>query len=295
MSMKLVFPTVAVVIGATSALGCPAYDPVVSAVQNDDAVAAAQLYEEIVIDGECTDDLREWVGDYLARETFIYAVTGAPTAKDRRDALEQALGYEKHWRTYNELGLMDWEGANYAGASQNFQLAISELVDGDQSHTAENDEIAELYQMASAAVALSGEPKFPTTRSGATGGIFSMKIRGFEVVEVPLPITFEFDSSEFDEIGKKFAAALVEHVASINPGSIALVGHTDPRGTDEYNLGLSIDRAEAVGALLKGSGFEGEVSIEGRGESELPAPPRGIEKGSEEHYRVARRVVFSVN
>ncbi|MGE0869147.1 MAG: OmpA family protein [Kofleriaceae bacterium] len=58
--------------------------------------------------------------------------------------------------------------------------------------------------------------------------------------------------------------------------SVQLVGHTDPRGTDEYNLGLGSRRAESVSAYLKRLGVaptqlsattRGEVDASGVDES----------------------------
>lgn len=293
MTVKRILLATAISFTGTAAMACANYDSVVAAVETGDTTRASDLYEEIAIDPECGDELREWVGDYLARESFVFAVSEAGNPNEKRDALERALGYERHWRTFNELGRMDWLEKNYSGASQNFQAAIGELVEGDPDHAAEPDEIAALYDMAAASVALAGDAEIPVTRSGEPGGIFSTKIRGFEVVEIPVPITFEFDSAEFDEQGRKIATALADHVQAASPEEITLVGHTDPRGTDEYNLALSVDRANAVREFLAAQGFEGTVQIEGRGETEIPAPPPGIEEGSEEHFRIARRVAFS--
>ncbi len=292
MMIKLLLLTTAFLATAQTAAACGLHEDLVSAVQAGDTDTAARLYEAVDVDPNCGDDLRAWAGEYLARENFMYAVTEADGPADKRDALNRALGYERHWRTFNELGQIAWEAKDYDAAAVNFQAAIGELIEGDPNHVAEIDEIANLYEMASAAVALADNPKIPVSRSGDPGGIFTAKIRGFEVVEIPLPITFKFDSAEFDEEGAKFAEALVAHVAAVRPSEISLTGHTDPRGTDEYNLSLSLDRAEAVRNFLAANGYEQEIVIDGKGESEIPAPPPGIEEGSEEHFRIARRVAF---
>lgn len=278
---------------ASSAWACDQYDSVIAAVQGDDIESAARLYEEIIVSASCDDALREWVGDFLARETFLSAMQDNVSPAEREAMLKRALGYERHWRTFNELGLLAWENDAYAEAAKNFQLALNELTEGDQSHEAASEEIATLYDYAWQSLALADEPAdIPVTRSGVPGGIFTGKVRGFEVVEVPVPITFKFDSTEFDEAGLHFAETLVEYIMLVEPSEISLTGHTDPRGTDDYNDGLSLARAEAVAELLQARGFKGRIDVKGFGEREVPPAPPGIEENSEEHYRIARRVAF---
>lgn len=279
---------------AAPALACPQYDAVVAAVQADDAATAAPLYSAMSISSECDDAIREWVGDYLARESFALALNSDDPAISR-DALTKALSYEIHWRSYAALADLDWSAGDYANAATNYQLAINELVEGDPDHEATTDEIARVHQMATSSMALSDEVvEMPKTRSGAAGGVFVQSIRGFEVEEVPLPITFEYNSTTFDAAGESYARALADHLIAMSPPSVFLGGHTDPIGGESFNLSLSVDRAEALAAFLATNGFSGEVNIVGFGESRLPDPPQGIAYGSEEHHRIARRVSFSV-
>ncbi|MEL6572963.1 MAG: OmpA family protein [Pseudomonadota bacterium] len=279
---------------ATPALACPQYDTVVAAVQSDDKTSAEVLYDEIVFSAACDDAIREWVGDYLARETFLTAQE-ADNPDTQRALLEQALGYETHWRTYAALGQLDWDAGAYADAASQLQLALNELAEGDQSHPAEEAEIAEVYELATAALALADTTvTLPKTRSGSTGGILTTTFRGFQVEEVALPITFEYNSTTFDVRGSDYAAVLAEHLALTSPAVVTLGGHTDPVGSEAFNLDLSLARAEALSAYLRDAGFSGEISVLGHGESQLPTPPPGIAPGSEEHHRIARRVAFSL-
>lgn len=290
--MKRLLPAMFVVAAAPAA-ACPQYDTVVAAVQSGDRAGAEVLYEEIVFSAACDDAIREWVGDYLARETFLSALAAGDPA-EKRDLLSRALVFEKHWRSYAEIGRVDWALGDYAEAARHFQLALNELAEGDPAHAAETEEIAEVYELATAALALAEAPvEMPRTRSGNTGGIFTMAIRGFEVEEVSLPITFEFDSTEFDEIGAEYARTLADHLLLNAPASVKLGGHTDPQGSEDYNLSLSEARAERVRAFLIENGYSGDIVVAGYGESQLPPAPPGIEPGSEEHFRLARRVAFS--
>lgn len=278
---------------AAPAVGCPQYDTVVAAVQAGDKSGAEVLYEEIVFSPACDGAIREWVGDYLARETFLAAIETDDTDQ-KRALLDRALSFETHWRSLAELGRLEWSLGNYTRSAGYLQRALNELAEGDQAHSAETDEISEVYELATAALALADAPvDLPMTRSGATGGIFTMSIRGFEVEEVNLPITFEHDSTEFDEIGATYAQALADHILMTSPPFVELGGHTDPTGSDGYNLDLSKRRAASVEAFLRQGGYEGEIRVAGFGESQVPPAPPGIEPGSDEHHRIARRVAFS--
>jgi hypothetical protein len=92
---------------AAPALACPQYDTVVAAVQSDDNTSAEVLYNEIVFSAVCDDAIREWVGDYLARESFLSALATLDE-NEKRALLEKALQGEKHWRSYAALGQLDW-------------------------------------------------------------------------------------------------------------------------------------------------------------------------------------------
>ena len=277
----------------TPAMACQNYDAVVAAVQSDDAATAQSFFDGLVTDNDCTDAFREWVGDYLARDAFAITLTDADAAT-KRAALTTALGYERHWRSFAGLGRLDWQAQDYAAAAENFQLALNELAEGDQSHTAETAEIAEIYELATASLALSDDVvDLPTTRAGNPSVMMTGKVRGFEVEEIPLPITFEYNSVAFDAAGLDYANALVNHLLMTNPSSINLGGHTDPVGGEDFNLALSEARAEALATYIKAAGYSGEVITTPYGESRLPTPPAGIEAGSEEHHRIARRVSFA--
>ena len=87
---------------------------------------------------------------------------------------------------------------------------------------------------------------------------------------------------------------MVDHITLTAPPWVELGGHTDPSGPDGYNLSLSEKRAQRVKTMLVDSGYSGDIRIAGYGETQIPPAPPGIEPGSEEHHRIARRVAFSI-
>lgn len=70
--------------------------------------------------------------------------------------------------------------------------------------------------------------------------------------------------------------------------TVIVVGHTDSRGSDEYNLELSVQRAEAVKTWLTDRGIDGaRLTVVGKGESEPIAT-----NDTAEGQRLNRRIQF---
>jgi outer membrane protein OmpA-like peptidoglycan-associated protein len=66
---------------------------------------------------------------------------------------------------------------------------------------------------------------------------------------------FDFDSAELDEEGRRVVRELADCLerGALAQQQIAIIGHTDPRGPDEYNLALGMSRAESVAQVLVGN------------------------------------------
>ena len=63
-------------------------------------------------------------------------------------------------------------------------------------------------------------------------------------------IYFDFDSSEIKGEGTAIIAAHAKHLATSQRMKVRLEGHTDERGSREYNIGLGERRAQAVRRAL---------------------------------------------
>src|SRR3954462_7640494 len=84
-------------------------------------------------------------------------------------------------------------------------------------------------------------------------------------------IYFDFDSSEIRGEGTDIVAAHAKYLAKNGGMKIRLEGHTDERGSREYNIGLGERRAQAGRrALLLQGAAEGQISTVSYGE-ERPA------------------------
>jgi outer membrane protein OmpA-like peptidoglycan-associated protein len=103
-------------------------------------------------------------------------------------------------------------------------------------------------------------------------------------------LTFKTGSATITNTSYKFLDGIADYMKENPTFTLAIVGHTDNTGSDEYNQKLSEDRAEAVKSYLIKKGI-GEISItaEGKGESE-PIADNNTSEGREKN----RRVVFSV-
>lgn len=88
---------------------------------------------------------------------------------------------------------------------------------------------------------------------------------------------FEFDSSETRDADQPSMHTLAECMISgpLSGKSVKLVGHTDPRGTPDYNDKLGLERAERVRRYLVAHGVEaGRVQVESVGEEKASPTPK---------------------
>lgn len=123
-----------------------------------------------------------------------------------------------------------------------------------------------------------------TTRDGDT-----------EIVALKADVMFEFDESDLTEEAEdvvRQAAASVER--NIDPANleVTVIGHTDGRGSDSHNQGLSEERAETVRDVLEEElGGDYTFELEGRAADEPVAEEGGSD--DEEARARNRRVEFS--
>jgi peptidoglycan-associated lipoprotein len=82
-------------------------------------------------------------------------------------------------------------------------------------------------------------------------------------------IYFDFDSAELKPAALASLKTLAECLLSKGAKNITIVGHCDPRGTEEYNMGLGLERANAIKKYLVSYGVaEEEITIYSKGEED---------------------------
>ena len=115
------------------------------------------------------------------------------------------------------------------------------------------------------------------------------------VPEPPKEETFVFDSGrlnfDFDKsvVKPQYFELLrnVKDYAEQNDLRLTIIGHTDSKGTDAYNMALGMRRAVAVRDKLLEFGLNPAriLSVESRGESE-PIAPNDTDQGRFENRRI---------
>lgn len=99
-------------------------------------------------------------------------------------------------------------------------------------------------------------------------------------------VYFDFDSSEIRGEGTDIVAAHAKYLAGNTGMKVRLEGHTDERGSREYNIGLGERRAQAVRrALLLQGAAETQLSTVSYGE-ERPAAAGSDESAWTKNRRV---------
>jgi peptidoglycan-associated lipoprotein len=99
-------------------------------------------------------------------------------------------------------------------------------------------------------------------------------------------VYFDFDSSEIKGTGTDVVAAHAKFLGRHSDQRVRLEGHTDERGSREYNIGLGERRAQAVRrALLLQGASDAQISTVSYGE-ERPAVPGHDEAAWAKNRRV---------
>ena len=127
-------------------------------------------------------------------------------------------------------------------------------------------------------------------RDGTLGGFYSRSVRGIVTQAIPVPITFEYRTTAFTAIGQDAVRELTTVLKEQLPSRIVLIGHTDVRGTAEFNLKLSRDRAEAVAAFLQQNGVSVSIATEGKGANEPLQLSDSSGLSQDDIYALNRRV-----
>ena len=92
--------------------------------------------------------------------------------------------------------------------------------------------------------------------------------------ELSADALFAFNSAVLTPQGEATLNNLLQDLRSASVSSIQVIGHTDPLGSDAYNMRLSEQRANSVARYLASGGVPADrIRAEGRGETELKVTP----------------------
>jgi peptidoglycan-associated lipoprotein len=99
---------------------------------------------------------------------------------------------------------------------------------------------------------------------------------------------FNYDSNVVRDEDKSAIIANANYLVAHRGAKVMLEGHTDPRGSREYNIGLGERRANAVAAIFTAKGVSpAQVRVVSYGAEKLASPGH-----TESDYQQDRRVVL---
>jgi len=193
------------------------------------------------------------------------ASTGQSAARQLA-ILEAGTRYDRPWQLLAAIGdvkqrVTGPDGqVDYSAASRAYQEALNQINDEISTPTPPpRHEIERLRRLADQTRSLS--PRFV---SGEV--LHTRNTRGVEVEAVTVPVQFVFDSDQMTDLGRRYAEETMRFLAQQNRPRIRLAGHTDPKGSDEYNDRLSSRRAAAMRNYLVQNGYPAEaIEVKGLG------------------------------
>lgn len=110
------------------------------------------------------------------------------------------------------------------------------------------------------------------------------------VIEFKDKVLFGFDRSDLSASARTNLDKLSNVLKKYPDTNIKIIGHTDDKGTDTYNQGLSERRANSVGSYLRSNGISSSrITTVGMGESD----PK-VANDSEANRAENRRVEFVI-
>lgn len=105
-------------------------------------------------------------------------------------------------------------------------------------------------------------------------------------VEFNEKILFQFSKADLGDSAKKNLNSLINVLNKYPNTNIEIQGHTDSRGSDDYNMGLSVRRANSVRDYLRQNGIDiSRMTTKGFGES-APAYSNDTDEGMAQNRRV---------
>lgn len=227
-------------------------------------------------------------------------------ASDFERLLTAAEAPEVLWEASATVGEVRFGERRFADAAQAFDRAIEIIKNETLTPAAPSKfDIESLItrsaqaRLLAANIGPNGVGKHVRTaldqRDGTIGGFYSRSVRGITPRALPVPITFEYGKIDFTPVGQEAARELITVLKEQRPAKISLTGHTDVRGSAEFNLKLSRERADAVASYLRQNGVEIVVDTAGKGSNE---PLRLLDSSGlsqDDIYALNRRVEWQRN
>lgn len=202
-------------------------------------------------------------------------------------------------------GLADTDSLDFREAERHLAAAEKKLEANDKQKLIDHEaEMASVYSMVavSRAEAMAAENEASgviadarintaTTRFAVEVAIQNARSVDAQQTERGLVLTlggvlFAFNSAELTSGARLSIARVAGFLIALNNRDAIVEGHADDRGTADYNIELSLRRAESIRAALIESGVEeGRLAAEGYG-SNFPIASNDTSEGREQNRRV---------
>jgi len=265
---------------AAAAADCAQLAAFNQALERKDLRAMKAIETQISTDAACGPFLMDMQRRRVTVEVVMAeALKGRGRDAEREQLLVDADRPEVSWTAAVGLGELRFGQRRFSDSAQAFDRAIEIIKNETKTPKAPTGAvIQEVVDRATQArlLAANEEGTTPATftpvakdhRDGSIGGSFSADVRGVRPKSVPLPINFETGTAKATKVGLQAAAELLAAIKEQQPSEILIVGHTDERGGDAYNMRLSEQRAQAVAKFLAENGVQATIKIMARGKTE---------------------------
>jgi OmpA-OmpF porin, OOP family len=264
--------------------------PLNAALAKADLSATIAAAKPILGSAECPAEARREVGVKVA----LAHVREADHIEDparQLAILESGMAYAQPWKMMKLIGDLRRKvpAANgkidYAAASLAYQSALADIADKKSvPNPPPNEAIQELMELANESRMLSS-----TFVPGVV--LLTRSLRDVAVESVPVPVQFVRGRNEMTPLGEQYAAEMARLLGEQGHPHVLLVGHTDPDGSDQYNLTLSLRRAQALRSYLVEHGYPGaNVEAQGHGRREPLVLANASDYSQAQIYQMLRRV-----
>jgi OmpA-OmpF porin, OOP family len=261
---------IAVVGRPAHAADCNPWEPALRVAESaGDADKAAALFSDAENSQACSGEELRHLGRTAALAFYRKAYVQQLAAAEQDSLLREGMKFGRPWQLTASVGDLEHAAGKFEEAARLYQEALDDIRDAVANPKPPPAEmIAAIVKKAEEALLLSNVYVKRVDRNGAPSGLACPIFRGFEVKKTALPIEFVYRETTFTPKGQDAANDLVDYLTRQGSPAVHLIGHTDPRGSDEFNQKLSEQRALAVADFLRRKGYGGAITNSGRGKSE---------------------------
>jgi len=264
--------------------------PFNAALPQPDLGAIIGAAQPILNSAECPAATRKEVGVKVAlahvREANQIKEPAAQLA-----TLESGMKYAQPWKMMELIGdlrrkVPTSDGSiDYGAASLAYQSALADIADQQSVPDPPPNEVIQELMM------LANEGRMLSTTFVRGDVLLTRSLRDVAVQAVPVPIQFARDRDKMTPLGQQYAAEMARLLGEQGHPRVLLVGHTDLDGSDQYNLKLSLQRAQAVRRYLIEHGYPAaNVDADGRGRREPLVLAKASDYSQAQIKQMLRRV-----